>query len=50
MISRGLLAAGGIALIARKLSAAKDKRSWPMMALGAASTIPLAVGVVNNVK
>lgn len=50
MIGRGLLAVGGLALIARKLSNAKDKRSWPMMALGAASAIPLAMGVVQNIK
>ena len=50
LVTRGLLAAGGIALIATKLSDAKNKKSWPLMAMGAASTIPLAVGVVKNIK
>jgi len=50
MITRGLLAVGGIALIATRLSDAKNKQSWPLMAMGAASTIPLALGVVQNVK
>ena len=50
LVTRGLLAAGGIALIATKLRDAKNKKSWQLMAMGAASTIPLAVGVVKNVK
>jgi len=49
--TRGMLAAGGMLLIANRFSEAKRKKmGWPLVAIGAISTIPLAMGVINNLK
>jgi hypothetical protein len=49
--TRGMLAAGGAFLISHRLSEAKRKKiGWPLLAVGVISTIPLALGVIHNIK
>jgi hypothetical protein len=51
MALKGALALGGILLMVERLSKLKKSRaSWPMLAMGAVGTVPLAMGVVKNVK
>jgi hypothetical protein len=51
VLTRGMLAAGGMLLIAERLSQARRKQiGWPLVAIGAVSTIPLALGVIHNIK
>ena len=49
--TRGMLAAGAVMLLSDKIPAKNKKRiGWPLLAIGALSTIPLAMRVIKSVK